>query len=550
MGVMRSLAVGVMAGVIAISAWVVPVQAAGVVQGELRSSQEVPTYERTIAHEDLEYVYGSYVGVGDYLYTINARDDGGMSVVKFSPNGELVKTIPYPDEYLSADTPIHMITGDAAGNLYITARESDQERTRVVKINESSDVLQVFGGNSNESGEIYSPYGVTVDGMGNLYVAHTQGQSQTVTRVAKFSQDGTFLGTVDALTDGISTIMGLDSDSDGNVYAAGLLADFSTEIRVVNAQGGAVRTIESVDSEGRDFEMVRGLLYDGDGGLYTLAVTQEGEALVAKYSTTGEYLGHVVAPHSYDRYAYAYTLGADSKGAIYIAQSGYTQNIIKFSAPADVAVFRADQPGGRAEVVVSAGELDEAAVSPPEVIGAPSDGDNTYPLGIMSFTASVPSTAPVTVTYRVVSDLAPSEVTPRKYNATTKQYASIPNATVTPTTLDDKPALQVTYQVADGGSLDEDGVVNGTIVDPVGLAVATGAAGGSDAGTGGSNGGSAGGTTAGGESVPGVPNTAEGIKQALRQNGLVVAAGVLLAAVAAGVAWYVRARRTKLTFKK
>ena len=33
-----------------------------------------------------------------------------------------------------------------------------------------------------------------------------------------------------------------------------------------------------------------------------------------------------------------------------------------------------------------------------------------------------------------------------------------------------QPGLQLTYNVTDGGPLDEDGLANGVIVDPVGLA--------------------------------------------------------------------------------
>lgn len=58
----------------------------------------------------------------------------------------------------------------------------------------------------------------------------------------------------------------------------------------------------------------------------------------------------------------------------------------------------------------------------------------------------------------------------RKYNAVTKQYDTI-DATKTATTLNDLPALEVTYEITDGGTLDQDGLANGTIVDPVGLGV-------------------------------------------------------------------------------
>jgi len=50
-------------------------------------------------------------------------------------------------------------------------------------------------------------------------------------------------------------------------------------------------------------------------------------------------------------------------------------------------------------------------------------------------------------------------------------YLTIIGATITPATIGGVPTLVVSYQVTDGGALDEDGLANGIIVDPAGLAV-------------------------------------------------------------------------------
>jgi hypothetical protein len=101
---------------------------------------------------------------------------------------------------------------------------------------------------------------------------------------------------------------------------------------------------------------------------------------------------------------------------------------------------------------------------------ATKDAGYTYPLDLVNFTATVPGgwTNQVTLTFQ--TDLKPNDVTARKYNSTTKMYADVPGATITETTLNGQPALQLTYDVTDGGSLDQDGTANGVIVDPVGLA--------------------------------------------------------------------------------
>jgi hypothetical protein len=100
----------------------------------------------------------------------------------------------------------------------------------------------------------------------------------------------------------------------------------------------------------------------------------------------------------------------------------------------------------------------------------------SYPLGLTSFTFSTPdcvsgATVPVTMSFQ--TDLKPNEVVARKYNSTTQTYNTIPNAVITETTVDGKHALQLDYNVTDGGPLDEDGLANGVIVDPVGLGTLT-----------------------------------------------------------------------------
>lgn len=99
-----------------------------------------------------------------------------------------------------------------------------------------------------------------------------------------------------------------------------------------------------------------------------------------------------------------------------------------------------------------------------------------YPLGLVNYTfTNAAASNQVVLTF--VTDLTPSQVIARKYNAITKQYSDIPGATITATTFSGNPALQLTYNVTDGGTLDQDGTVNGTIIDPVGLATVASAAG-------------------------------------------------------------------------
>lgn len=103
---------------------------------------------------------------------------------------------------------------------------------------------------------------------------------------------------------------------------------------------------------------------------------------------------------------------------------------------------------------------------------ATSDGNYSYPLGLMNYTADcgTPGYA-ATIDLYYHGQTATSSVL-RKYNATTHTYTAITGYTITPTTIGGQVATKVTYQATDGGPLDSDGLANGIIVDPVGLALA------------------------------------------------------------------------------
>lgn len=64
----------------------------------------------------------------------------------------------------------------------------------------------------------------------------------------------------------------------------------------------------------------------------------------------------------------------------------------------------------------------------------------------------------------------------RKYNPTTNGYFTVAGATLSQQTIGGQTVTKASYTVVDGGNLDVDGVANGVIIDPVGLASAVAAA--------------------------------------------------------------------------
>jgi hypothetical protein len=85
--------------------------------------------------------------------------------------------------------------------------------------------------------------------------------------------------------------------------------------------------------------------------------------------------------------------------------------------------------------------------------------------GFDIYCSSVGQTVPVTVIFPGYYPNALAEY----YNASSNSYQSIPGLTYSTVTVNGVQKTEVTYDITDGGLLDEDGTANGVIVDPIGL---------------------------------------------------------------------------------
>jgi hypothetical protein len=98
------------------------------------------------------------------------------------------------------------------------------------------------------------------------------------------------------------------------------------------------------------------------------------------------------------------------------------------------------------------------------------DARYSYRSGLVNFnlTCATGSTAQVTL-YFYGLDSA-HDLIVRKFDARTNTYTTISDATTSTTTIGGLSAVKVTYAIVDGGLLDQDGIVDGIIDDPVGVA--------------------------------------------------------------------------------
>lgn len=123
------------------------------------------------------------------------------------------------------------------------------------------------------------------------------------------------------------------------------------------------------------------------------------------------------------------------------------------------------------ETFVTTGCSDNGSVTSIDVASLPK-GDNgkEYPFGLTDFSLNCSRGDTVNVTKYIFTDTQPTSFILRKYNNLTGVYRDVPGSTISSQQVGAARALVATYSITDGGELDDDGVANGVIVDPVGLA--------------------------------------------------------------------------------
>jgi uncharacterized repeat protein (TIGR01451 family) len=100
------------------------------------------------------------------------------------------------------------------------------------------------------------------------------------------------------------------------------------------------------------------------------------------------------------------------------------------------------------------------------------DGSYDYPVGLMNFELNCGVNGiTATVTQYYYGSVPAGELVARKYTTNLSQYTTIPNAIVTRETVSGVSVIKMVYQITDGSEFDDDGIVNGIIIDPAGPAI-------------------------------------------------------------------------------
>ena len=207
------------------------------------------------------------------------------------------------------------------------------------------------------------------------------------------------------------------------------------------------------------------IVYGGisHGAVQSAALNANGS--VGTWTTSPNSLDQLELNAGFEANGYLYSIGGfdlhtSSSNTVFYAPLNYTNQATVNNSATNTSVL----------INVPQGDNISCNSASSEASQAHQDSGYTYPLGLTTFCFTTENAAN-NVSLTFVTNLTPSQVVARDYNPTTGQYTTIPNASITETTYNGSPALVLSYTITDGGVLDNDGLANQSITDPVGLAV-------------------------------------------------------------------------------
>jgi hypothetical protein len=322
--------------------------------------------------------------------------------------------------------------------------------------------LSQFGSTGSGNGQLNSPQGVATDSSGNVYVID-EGNN----RVEKFSSTGAYItqwGTYGNGNGQFYDAEALAVNASGNVY---VVDPSLNTVQEFTGTGTYITQWGSSGSGNGQFSNPYGVAVGNNGNVY---VVDQNHNRIEEFSSSGTYITQWGSSGSGNgQFQFPWAVTTDMNNNIYVVDIN-NNRVEKFNLTQNLGTVTAAGSSNQINLTLPSTNNISSISSIPS---SSNDGNYNYPLGLVNFTFSTTVGATVPVILSFQTNLTPSQVVARKYNPSTQKYIAIPGAVVTETTLNGQPALQLTYNITDGSSLDADGAANGIIVDPVGLATST-----------------------------------------------------------------------------
>jgi DNA-binding beta-propeller fold protein YncE len=415
---------------------------------------------------------------------VYVADSGNSRIQKFDSSGNYVLQWGSWGNgngqfYITTDIAI-----DTNNNIYVI------EDHRVQKFDTSGNYVTQWGSFGTGNSQFKVPAGVATDSSGNVYVMDSLN-----TRVSKFNSSGTYIAQYPIQGSGIAV------DASGNIYLTQ-----NNQVNKYDSSGSSLAQFGNTGSGDGEFSGPFGVAVDTSGNIY---VADTSNNRIQKLDSSGNYLwkaggnfignlgctavnnansdptyfynsAHEPFAGSWDTDVWHFSGSSyPTLHAIDNDEDGVADNIedlgpnngdgnndgILDGTQSNVATFVDSVSGKYVTLVAPAG----VTITATSTSTAPSDGSNLYKFGLVWFTISgITPGGSADISIFIPSDDNSNSFTARKYNNSV--FSTISGATVSSTSIGGHSTLHLTYSIADGGSLDADGLANGSITDPVGLA--------------------------------------------------------------------------------
>ncbi len=405
-----------------------------------------------------EFVSPSKVAI-DSVGNVYVTDYGNNRIQKFTSDGT------YLTQWGELGTGNGQFNGprgiatDSDNNVYVV----EESNNRIQKFTSDGTYLTQWGSAGTGNSQFSFPSNIAIDAQGNNYVIDG-GNS----RIKKFDSSGTYLtqwGSAGTGNSQFSSPIGIAVDRTGNIYVADT---YNSRIQKFTSDGTYLTQWGSEGSADGELQYPWAIAVDPFDNVHVLDTSNN---RIQKFTSDGTYLtqwGSIGSGQG--EFFYAVGLAIDRMGVLFVADTDNSR-IQKFSYPPEVADLSSTASGGALLLEAGAFSTFTCSTSVTEDSLIAADASKDYPLGLIDFCLDVAEGSTATISITFETSLAPDQVTARKYIPNSQTYMDVPDAQITETTLEGNPALLLTYDITDGGELDDDGLANGTILDPIGLAV-------------------------------------------------------------------------------
>ncbi|MGZ8189407.1 MAG: fibronectin type III domain-containing protein [Methylosarcina sp.] len=212
------------------------------------------------------------------------------------------------------------ITVDAIGNIYV----ADTDNHRIQKFDNAGNFLSQWGTEGSGEGQFNSPMGIATDAEGNVYVTDYYGN-----RIQKFTSEGVFLaqwGTAGSGEGALDSPEGIAVDAAGKIYVAdsynNRIQKFDSTGTFLTEWGNPANAVGQFSNNPRITTDANGNLYVADTDNHRILRFDNAGNFLNQWGTEGSGNGQFSSPTGIE---------VDAAGTLYVADSGNSR-IQKFNS--------------------------------------------------------------------------------------------------------------------------------------------------------------------------------------------------------------------------